>query len=67
MDYPVKLRLQKRKNYGFVAHWHEHVELLYILSGDYRITCGSESYDLKEKDIVFINSKEIHFSEQWKP
>ena len=64
MDYPVKLRQQKRKNYGFVAHWHEHVELLYILSGNYRITCGSESYDLKEKDIVFINSKEIHFSEQ---
>lgn len=63
-DYPVKLRLQTRKNYGFVAHWHEHVEILYILAGDYRITCGNESFHLKEQDILFINSKEIHFSEQ---
>lgn len=63
-NYPVKFSLQKRKNNGFVAHWHEHVEILYILSGNYKITCGNRSYDLKEKDIVFINSKEIHFSEQ---
>lgn len=41
-------------------HWHNSIELLFILSGSVNIVINAISYELKEEDIILINSNEIH-------
>ncbi|MEZ0537056.1 helix-turn-helix domain-containing protein [Caldicellulosiruptoraceae bacterium PP1] len=41
-------------------HWHESIELLFILSGTVNIVVDGNRYELKEEDIILINSNEIH-------
>lgn len=61
---PFGISLQKRNNDTIVAHWHEHIELLYFTSGECRITCGTEIYTARKGDLIFLNSNDIHFAEQ---
>jgi len=63
-NFPVKLVLHAFSDNGFAAHWHEHMEILYLTSGRLRMYCGSELFEVGEGDLVFINSNEIHFSEK---
>ena len=41
-------------------HWHNSMELLFILSGKVNIVIDSVSYELREEDVLLINSNEIH-------
>lgn len=58
-DFQVKLK-QNRLSGKYRAHWHEHIELLYFLSGEFEIVCGEAEYTAFEGDLIFINSKERH-------
>ncbi len=58
-DFQVKLK-QNRLSGKYRAHWHEHIELLYFLSGEFEIVCGEAEYTALEGDLIFINSKERH-------
>jgi AraC-type DNA-binding domain-containing proteins len=42
------------------AHWHNEIEILFILSGTLQITVEEAKYDLKAGDIILINSNQIH-------
>lgn len=42
-------------------HWHEDIELLYILKGQAYVTCEEEQLLTKEGDIIFINQSIRHF------
>lgn len=41
-------------------HWHESIELLYVLSGKADITVNNKKHHLETEDIILINSNEIH-------
>lgn len=41
-------------------HWHEHIELIYILSGSCNFTCNGKTFAAFENDFVVVNSTEIH-------
>ena len=41
-------------------HWHNELEILFILKGSIELRIGSELYLLKENDLILINSKEVH-------
>ncbi len=56
--FPVNLFVHK-VNY-VQNHWHESIELLFILSGKVSLSLGSFVYELKAEDIIVINSNEIH-------
>lgn len=56
--FPVNLFVHK-VNY-VQNHWHESIELLFILSGKVKLSLGSFVYELKAEDIIVINSNEIH-------
>ncbi len=56
--FPVNLFVHK-VNY-VQNHWHESIELLFILSGRVSLSIGNFVYELKEEDIIVINSSEIH-------
>lgn len=46
--------------YLVFPHWHEHIEFIQVKSGRALITIESHQIEIKEKDIVFINSGQIH-------
>jgi AraC-like DNA-binding protein/quercetin dioxygenase-like cupin family protein len=41
-------------------HWHEHIELHYILEGQATISCNQKPLFVGEGSLVIINSNELH-------
>lgn len=44
------------------AHWHEHLELLYVTGGSITAYVDQARYELNEGDILLINSNAIHYT-----
>jgi AraC-like DNA-binding protein len=42
------------------AHWHEHLEIIYIVGQSISIIIGNENRTLKKGDVVIINPMEVH-------
>ena len=47
-------------NNAFECHWHDGVELLYIIDGEIIHTVNGESYLMREGDFMFVNSGSMH-------
>lgn len=41
-------------------HWHESLEILFILKGNVNIVIDDTLYNLKQEDVIVINMNEIH-------
>ncbi|WP_426452133.1 GH39 family glycosyl hydrolase [Paenibacillus sp. S-38] len=41
-------------------HWHDSLELLFVLKGSAMITVQNKPYSLTEEDLILINSNDIH-------
>ena len=48
-------------------HWHEHIELLYFLSGNCQFTCNGKTFSVGPHDFVIVNSTQIHTFEATTP
>lgn len=62
--FPIKVHRIAFNDHGkviFPHHWHEHLEFLYIVSGEASIECGSAMIAAKEGDLVVVNSNELHY------
>lgn len=57
-DIPVNISLCKVKNYPI--HWHNSIELIYVLKGNLSITIDTDTMNLKENDIEIVNIDEAH-------
>ncbi|MBP1753985.1 MAG: hypothetical protein H6Q59_383 [Firmicutes bacterium] len=55
---PMKLFYQRIGNVSM--HWHRSLELLFVLSGEMKITMASHHYLLREDDIIVINPNILH-------
>ena len=42
------------------SHWHEEIELQYIVEGEIWPQCNLQPVQLKKGDILFVNSNELH-------
>ncbi len=61
--FPIKLhhcRFDRRGATTFPHHWHEHLEFLYFVEGEARITCNSQSFDAGPGDLIVVNSTDLH-------
>ena len=47
-------------NNAFECHWHDGVELLYVVDGEIIHTVNGESYLMREGDFMFVNSGSMH-------
>lgn len=41
-------------------HWHDRIEFVFVINDEITVQVGSNVYFLKEKDLIFINSNEVH-------
>lgn len=44
------------------AHWHNHLEILYIISGSMTAYVNETVYELRRGDIVLVNPQDIHYT-----
>ncbi|WP_314587297.1 GH39 family glycosyl hydrolase [Paenibacillus terrigena] len=58
-DY-IPFRLLLHRPNRVLMHWHENMEILFVLRGSVELFRKQERHVLKESDITVINSKEIH-------
>lgn len=46
---------------GYVPpHWHDHIEMIYMLEGEIQIQCETREMHVKAEELIVLNSKEIH-------
>ena len=41
-------------------HYHNVIEIIYILEGEFHITISNKKYILRPGEMVLINAKEVH-------
>ena len=57
-DLPIKITYAKITNYPI--HWHNSIEILYVIKGSLNISIDTDSFTINEKEVEIINSDESH-------
>ncbi|QAS60424.1 helix-turn-helix domain-containing protein [Clostridium septicum] len=57
-DLPVKVTYTCIKNYPI--HWHNSIEILYVLKGSLKVNIDTDSFEILEKELEVINVEEAH-------
>lgn len=60
-SYVRKGFLSSYPNYACLCHWHEDIELIYILNGEMSYKINSDVIKLKKNDGLFVNSRQLHY------
>ena len=58
----VRFELQDAPAFVFPAHWHEYVEILYLIWGQFSAIVQATEYRLNEGDLIIINSGDLHMT-----
>ncbi len=63
-DHPGKLHFMFANTWNQLlpAHWHEHLEIVYVTGGEITAAINDVSYELKKGDIFLVNSNDIHYT-----
>lgn len=60
-DIPINIYIHKTKSVNVMKHWHNDVELTYVLNGEIsNISIDGKIYSANKDDIFIINSNSIH-------
>lgn len=59
---PVYFDICKSNNQLIPSHWHNHLEVLYILEGTMHILRNDEKYTINQNDLFVVNSGDIHLT-----
>ena len=59
-SFPFRLILNRNINFSYPPHWHNAIELVYVLKNDFVVLVNSKKYVLKERDILYIPGGDIH-------
>ncbi len=51
---------------GFPLHWHEEMEIIYVIEGQISLTIQSNEYILSKNEIALIHPQSIHAIRQFK-
>ena len=58
----VRFELQDAPAFVFPAHWHEYVEILYLIRGQFSAIVQATEYQSNEGDLIIINSGDLHMT-----
>lgn len=61
-EFPIQLELNKIRGRCcyFGAHWHEHLELHYVIEGRTTLRLNQRDIKAEKGDLIVINSNELH-------
>lgn len=45
----------------FLSHWHENIEILFVIEGEIIVMSDANIVTARKDDIVFINSNNVHY------
>lgn len=57
-DLPIKITYANIKEYPL--HWHNTIQIIYVLKGSIKITIDTDSFILNERDVEIVNIDESH-------
>ncbi len=57
-DSPIRLFMHKLGDVS--RHWHESLELLFVLAGEVSVFTGDRRHMLKAEDMLLVNSNTVH-------
>ncbi|MGN0778258.1 MAG: helix-turn-helix domain-containing protein [Aristaeellaceae bacterium] len=62
LDFPLEYHYlcEGHPRYQMPYHWHEEIELLHVLRGEFDLTLDGESLTLHAGDVVFIAAEQLH-------
>ena len=56
---PIKFRIIHSNN-PFPLHWHEHIEIHYVIEGEVTFRCENETVTVSKNSFLVVNSNELH-------
>lgn len=61
-EFPIQLNINRinEKRWYFLPHWHEHIELHYIVSGSTKFLLDQQEIHAGKGDLVIANSNVLH-------
>lgn len=59
---PARVELVECPPTIFPSHWHEHIEILYLIDGMLTVIIQGQSYDLVPGAMAVIHSRELHMT-----
>lgn len=60
---PVHFAVIDSGTHTVPAHWHEYIEVICLLKGSMTAVIQAETYELKEHDMLIINSNDLHMTQ----
>lgn len=64
-NFPIKVR--KYTNHILLPHWHEHIELLYLIDGQAEFSCNTKTIEAHSGETIVVNSNELHSFHSGRP
>lgn len=59
-NFPIKLFIDKGRM-GCAPHWHDEIEIIYIIEGNVKTGVNNDVYMLNSSDILIMGSGDIHY------
>lgn len=59
VDLPINIFTHTLEHFPY--HWHEDIEILFVLKGALEVRVNRDSYQLEEGEMFLVNSNELHF------
>lgn len=61
-EFPIQLHINRvhEKRWYFAPHWHEHIELHYVVSGRTKFLLDQQEIPGEKGDLVIANSNVLH-------
>lgn len=57
-NFPIKAFVHRISS--FKLHWHNQIEILYVVKGSINVTVNAKTFTLYKDDMIFINQAEVH-------
>jgi AraC-like DNA-binding protein len=58
--FPFRVLINQNVDFYYPAHWHNAMEIIYVLENPFVVFANSQQYLLRENDIMFIPGGDVH-------
>jgi len=62
LQFAIRFEIVEDYNFYSPFHWHNHIEVLYVIDGEIDFRVEDRNYTLKNGNMIIVNSELIHYS-----